>query len=193
MSAIRHEQRRRPKRRRGSHTGRLDGSPSHSPGPDGYGSLRSGGRLEPRVPRGAAWERRVPHRLRSPESRPIVGVWRAGGIPIRKVGSAADDGDSTLCVAPVAKAAAFGGVVGLQGDQRSPREREASRLSGAGVVLPPTSEARSARSLGDVFGRAALFRPSRRPLPYWCCHCQSCPGLGGDVRPLRLVLGLAAG
>jgi hypothetical protein len=26
-----------------------------------------------------------------------------------------------------------------------------------------------------------------------CCHCQSRRGLGGDVRPLRLVLGLAAG
>jgi hypothetical protein len=25
------------------------------------------------------------------------------------------------------------------------------------------------------------------------CHWQSCSGLGGDVRPLRLVLGLAAG
>ena len=25
------------------------------------------------------------------------------------------------------------------------------------------------------------------------CHCQSRRGLGGDVRPLRLVLGLAAG
>ena len=26
-----------------------------------------------------------------------------------------------------------------------------------------------------------------------CCHCQGGRGLGGDVRPLRLVFGLAAG
>ena len=32
-------------------------------------------------------------------------------------------------------------------------------------------------------------RPGRRQ----CSHCQSRSGLGGDVRPLRLVLGLAAG
>jgi hypothetical protein len=45
----------------------------------------------------------------------------------------------------------------------------------------------------DCRSMARLLRTTSRSAGGDCCHWEDGSGLGGDVRPLRLVLGLAAG
>ena len=102
---------------------------------------------------------------RAGRTPPNVGASPVSGarvdIPVRRTGPRADDIDRTLCVTPEARPAAFGGMIGLQGDQRSPTVNGKPIESRVSVwFLPPAGESRSALGLlPDAFARAALFRP----------------------------------
>jgi len=87
-------------------------------------------------------------------------------IPLPETQLDGDSAPGSLCVA-TAGPLAFGGMVGLQADQRSPTVGGKSLGSRVAVwFLPPEGDKRAALSLlGDVVRRAALFRPG--PIGPW--------------------------